>query len=689
MMYWCRHSGGSWKQPAADSSSSFSILITSQRRSTLATASSRAQSEGAISAQPAVGPSIVSAVVRWIREHPFEADRAPVPGASAAERQLLSALGGVAASLLPVDRAPLKLSPALEAWFEAPHMPDDLIKGLKKSRLHPDQLLAELYCALLPQAGRRVLGTFFTPPAVVSEMLDLAAALVVEPPAAVVDPGAGVGAFTGASLKRWLRAEVHAVDVNVVTLGLLAAGAARLTAAAQRRLRLHHADYLQWIRAGRPEPVGPILTIGNPPYTRHQLLSQEQKDAGLAASGALLDNRNSTLAGYIVAATLGRLRPADSTVLLLPANWLHANYASTMREWLWKRSARQVEVRLLQDCSLFPDANITASVLAVGPACGRATRLTLDLGAKKRSVAASRRTGPAPIDWRGYVHGGRDIRGELSSVSLSDIFRVRRGAATGANGFFVVDQELAERLDSDWVVRAAGRLHSLDDEVLDEGAHDRLSKSGAKCWMLRIPLGADTESIAWYIREGKKAGVPERHLASRRPEWWSIEQLPAPGLLLQPMTKHRFRVVVNAVHAFHTNTLYGLYPLGLRAKSVDRVALWLRSDEGQEALRQIARPLSSGLLRVEPRAVGALRLPRSVTNGLAGASTTTPDEVQRSLQGLAGVGASLPHPLIVLERTVVSGCPGFNLVDENVDRGPDLDHTLPNGHVTGPVVVRD
>ncbi len=94
----------------------------------------------------------------------------------------------------------------------------------------------------------------------------------------------------------------------------------------------------------------------------------------------LLQNRNSTLAGYMVAATLGRLRPADATVLLVPANWLHANYARAMRDWMWRRTPRDVEVHILQDQGLFPDANIAASILAVGPARSAARPLKLKLG---------------------------------------------------------------------------------------------------------------------------------------------------------------------------------------------------------------------------------------------------------------------------------------------------------------------
>lgn len=41
-------------------------------------------------------------------------------------------------------------------------------------------------------------------------------------PAAVVDVGAGVGIFTTAAARRWPAAQVWSVDVNPITLGLLA-----------------------------------------------------------------------------------------------------------------------------------------------------------------------------------------------------------------------------------------------------------------------------------------------------------------------------------------------------------------------------------------------------------------------------------------------------------------------------------
>lgn len=568
-------------------------------------------------------PCVVQAAASWLRTHPGDAQRAPVPGASTEQRRHLAALGGVAGALVPQSLRS-SLSPALLSWLASPEPPPDIMRLFAKEA-NLEEVFADLYNELLPPMGRRVLGTFFTPKRVVDDMLTLSSALTPAP-TRVVDPGAGVGAFTAAAARRWRAAEIHAVDINVVTLGLLAARASRMTAPQLRRLTLHHGDFLSWVRHNHGP--GATLTVGNPPYTRHQLLTAKQKDDGLAAAGALLVNRNSTMAAYMVAAVLGRLRPMDGAVLLLPSNWLRAHYASLIREWLWKRASRAVEVHVLRDQGLFPDANVSASILGVGPVRPRSASLRFKVATTGRTVDAARRAQQPPHDWYSMAHGGAGSAPNMSDVALGDVVRVRRGAATGANHFFVITRELADRLATGFAVRAAGRLHALDDDVLDEQAHDRLSKTGARCWMLRLPPDADVTDLQWYLNEGIAAGVADTYLVRQRPRWWSIEQLTPPRLLIQPMTKNRFRVVTNAVEAFHTNTLYGLYPLGLRGSAVESLAAWLRSDQGQASLRQIARPLSSGLMRIEPRALAELRLPSSIASSLTGAAPT--DEVKRS-----------------------------------------------------------
>jgi hypothetical protein len=123
-------------------------------------------------------------------------------------------------------------------------------------------VLAVLYEGIVSGRNRRRLGTFFTPASVVNFMLDSAEKMLPRP-AVVIDPGAGVGAFSLAAKRQWPMVEVFAIDVNIATLGLLAARP-------QAAINIVYQDFLTWAVGSAVPAAKPRLWIGNPPYTRHQ-----------------------------------------------------------------------------------------------------------------------------------------------------------------------------------------------------------------------------------------------------------------------------------------------------------------------------------------------------------------------------------------------------------------------------------
>src|SRR5262249_28397609 len=142
--------------------------------------------------------------------------------ASALERRRLGALGGVVRDLVPADER-AAWPPDVVEWLEAgPAAPSKVVSAVKKAiASDPDESLAALYGHLVSGASRRALGTFFTPSPEVKMMLDMWGRSE-ETPSTVVDVGAGVGVFTASAAERWPEASVFGVDINPVTLGLLA-----------------------------------------------------------------------------------------------------------------------------------------------------------------------------------------------------------------------------------------------------------------------------------------------------------------------------------------------------------------------------------------------------------------------------------------------------------------------------------
>ncbi|WP_422746155.1 hypothetical protein ACN27B_12195 [Micromonospora sp. WMMD754] len=161
-------------------------------------------------------------------------------------------------------------------------------------------------------------------------------------------------------------------------------------------------------------------------------------------------------------------------------------------------------------------------------------------------------------------------------------------------------------------VPAATRLRDLDKDVLDAEQHARLGVLGRRRWLLRLDeKDCNVQVVRDLVADGETDGVNQKHLCKTRKTWYSLEKVPPPDILVGPMGKERFRVVLNAIGAVPTNTLYAVR---LRRRPVEPelpklLADWLRSAEGQWAMASVARQHGLGVLKLEPSDLAQIPLP--------------------------------------------------------------------------------
>ena len=520
----------------------------------------------------------------------------------------MAAMGGLASGL-PSHEVRLWPEPLRRWAMEAPALPVDLGIALREPSSAQSEVLAQAYERLVGGRNRRRLGTFFTPPAIVDFMLECSQAQVGAP-AVVIDPGAGVGAFSLAARRRWPKAEVYAVDVNVVTLGLLAAQT-------KGEVTLVLDDYLSW--ATGPEvptaAAGPRLWIGNPPYTRHQELSPEVKRHARLASKTLVTSGLASLSAYFLAVTLAVLAPDDGMCFLLPGSWTGARYGQPVREALRRMTRRRIQVHgFASDVEVFPGTRVTAMIVTVGPVRSTAQILTTSHArVTKRGVFATpdQTRGRDGIDQLGrWLWQGHDYR-LRGSVTLGDVARIRRGVATGANAFFLLTDRERASFPAGSTLPAVRRLRNLTGDALSATAHDLLGKGGERRWLLYLadPNLLGDPIISKWLDLAKEAEVHKRFLPSHREPWYLVEKVVPPDVIVSPMGKGRLRAVVNQVRAIPANALYGVY-LHDHAEMAEQLVAWLNGREGQRALLAHARPYGSGLFKLEPRDLAAVRIPR-------------------------------------------------------------------------------
>jgi adenine-specific DNA-methyltransferase len=574
------------------------------------------------------------ASLEWLRdpEHP-PVDATWVPGALEDERRSLRALGGIARALLG-NALTTSLHPDLAAWLSAaPTPPQSVVDDAQRLfATDRDEALASMYAQLVRSENRRQLGTFFTPAPEVRLMLDLWTESDQPVPATVVDVGAGVGVFTAEAAKRWPESAIHAVDVNPVTLGLLAI---RLLAAPEsetedqnkrRRIRLVLDDFTNWISTGWPATGSGRLILGNPPYTRAQLLSLEDRKRLHTAIHGLCGTRAS-LSTIITALSLQNLSDDDGLCLLLPAQWLETDYAKGLRLELWEQTHRRVELRLV-DSVMFDDAQVDAVALLVG--VKRSKQQPFVVGKwKQNSPRQIDRGDTVPRSWRSLFEIDENTEAaktkdddpaavfELSpEVTLGDLAVVHRGVATGANAFFVLDEATKDQFPRGATTRVITRLFGLADSLEEEA---RKSEAQTHTWLLTATerQASDNSTLRDYVKTGTEHKYDQRHLCSKRETWYDLtSEVFVPDVIVGAMTRGTFRLVQNDVGATITNNLYGIrWRPSTTDETRSRTLDWLRSESGQNALSRAARRQGDKLLKIEPGALRKIVVPDATIEG--------------------------------------------------------------------------
>jgi SAM-dependent methyltransferase len=214
------------------------------------------------------------------------------------------------------------------------------------------------------RAARRSHGAWYTPPALVNFLVEVAKRLLPDaPPDAplrILDPSCGDGRVLAACKKRWPNAELHGWDIDPAAL---AEAAAAIPGA-----RLVHRDVLG--SAGPSAPSSAFdLVIGNPPFLGQlrgdTVLSGDRARALRARFPGGIGAYTDTAAMFLrIAADL-----APTVVLVQPVSTLASRDAAPIRAHL----APKLAAIWVANAKMFPDALVDVCVIGLAPALLPAT----------------------------------------------------------------------------------------------------------------------------------------------------------------------------------------------------------------------------------------------------------------------------------------------------------------------------
>lgn len=474
------------------------------------------------------------------------------------------------------------------------------------------QTLAEMY-ERTDHARRRRLGQFATPPGIAEFMVSYGLRRGAR---TVLDPACGAGVFLDKILEAGSGAALYGIDVDPMMINACHLDVrAKHGAGAARRLRLLAADYL----AGDAGVPAVDFLVCNPPYVNFHgfdrgLISRVGRGAGVELSGL------TNLYALFMLKAARSVREGGTMVFITPAEFFYTGYGRAVKSFMVENLTLDALVTFDFARTVFGGALTTSTISVMTnkrPAAGHVTALVA-AGGSLEGVRGAIEGGPqrgvrvrrmrqADMDprsrWQNYFpgapHAGRRVRASL--VPLSHEADVKRGIASGSNGFFTLTD--AERrqwgIEDRFLVPVVSRARQARGYEITKRHMRDLGAAGHKVHLLYC-TGPPSASLRRYLRDGERRGIDRGYLCMHRTPWYSTEARDPAPILATVFSRDNMRFVHNRAACLNLASHHGIYPRYGDSRRIKALLCYLNSSHCASVQRGVRREYGNGLHKFEP-----------------------------------------------------------------------------------------
>jgi adenine-specific DNA-methyltransferase len=395
------------------------------------------------------------------------------------------------------------------------------------------------------------------------------------------------------------------------------------------------------------------LVICNPPYVRHHHLPKSLKSTLAAAATASCGIKLSGLSGlYCYFLGIAHAWMADDALAgwLIPSEFMDVNYGTKIKQYLLE-VVDLIRIHQFNPSELqFSDAQVSSAVVWFRKRPPTATHLvefsyggTLATPEHSRLLPAA--TVQASAKWSQLAIAG--VRCITKEQRLGDFFEIKRGIATGANDFFIVNpKQLAEHhLPRSLFRPILPSPRYLTNDIIDSNP-DGTPKINQQLFVLDCRLNerellAQHPALFEYLKTGLSTAA-KTYLCSRRTPWYAQEIRPPAPFLCSYMGRNLsnrqkpFRFILNYSHATAANVYLMLYPKPLLTAALTahpslyrQVWEFLNSIDGATLISE-GRVYGGGLYKLEPKELA--NVPAMALASLLASGTTAAQEISPLLK---------------------------------------------------------
>jgi adenine-specific DNA-methyltransferase len=446
-------------------------------------------------------------------------------------------------------------------------------------------------------------------------------------PRVVLDPAAGLGGLLAACRQVNQRVELVGVERDAKTLQ-------RAKTSAPRGTKLILADYLK-SEAGLFDAI-----ISNPPYVKAQRLDYSENDWSYFEErlGTRLDRLTNLYALFLLK-IWEDLAPRGRAAVILPAEFLNANFGEEIKERLVKVIRPAAIAVFTPSLNIFADALTTSAIAFLdkcrapeAPVFAKRIESVEEAGQFVNNLLAGTIQGASsgcidlamlnPRDKWLNVLLNEAPSGNFAPFPkrIGDYFDCRRGIATGANDFFCLSPSAlrGHGLTDAHVEPCITKATDADGLVFTREKMGALAARDRRCFLLNPSRNG--QNLMRYLEFGDHQGIPQRHLPSHRPVWYLPENRAVADIWVAVFSREFVKFILNTSGAKNLTCFHGLYAKPGCEMLPSLMTLFLNSSGGRRAFSQVNRFYGDGLNKLEPKDVEDMPCPGMPNLSRAGAN---------------------------------------------------------------------
>lgn len=402
-------------------------------------------------------------------------------------------------------------------------------------------------------------------------------------PKTLLEPSCGDGAF----IRALDGLHQHNLALTAVERQPEEAMKSSAAAASLKRVKAEiiNEDFLVWAERQLNQGAVYDAVTGNPPYIRYQYLDVEdqQLSDALFKRYELPFTKHTNAWVPFVIACIALLSPGGRLAMVIPSELMHVLHAGSLRKFLLQHSKR---VLMVDPNELLFEAALQGTVLLMvekkvddgeaseGVAIHAAPDNSFLNGDPEQLFQAAKYVSGDVLNgkWMKVLLEPAELavfekaKGLPSVKRFKDIAQVDVGIVTGANKFFLVDDNTVTNFGLEKFVKPMfGRSEHCPGVVYDEAVHDANRQRGLPTNFFSVEKGANLsrlpKRVLEYIALGESQNLHTRYKCRIRSPWFSVPSVYTTPIGLLKRSHNFPRLILNSLGAYTTDTAYRITPL--------------------------------------------------------------------------------------------------------------------------------